>query len=181
MKLRLQIRVALWSNIGYVIHTKSSLVAFCINQHTVRQSVAVLLAYPRPLLYCANVLEPDLLIFLTYPTCLFAGCFPDSCVCVCEPFKVFEYSNRTKRYQLLRRIIRFRREHLKRQGRCKTVPIRQPKEDAEEEVELGEDETEEPPEGGQVQLHPLTNDALHAQNPYNKPTQILANSLKAVC
>lgn len=40
---------------------------------------------------------------------------------------------------------------MKRQGRCKTVPIRQPEEDAEEEVELGEDETEEPPEGGQVQ------------------------------
>lgn len=39
---------------------------------------------------------------------------------------------------------------MKRQGRCKTVPIRQPDEDAEVEVELGEDETEEPPEGGQV-------------------------------
>lgn len=42
---------------------------------------------------------------------------------------------------------------MKRQGRCKTAPIRQPEEDAEEEVELGEDETEEPPEGGQVQTH----------------------------
>ena len=45
---------------------------------------------------------------------------------------------------------------MKRQGRCKTVPIRQPEEDAEEEVELGEDETEEPPEGGQVQCHTET-------------------------
>jgi hypothetical protein len=145
----------------------------------VQQSVADSPAYPRPLLYCANVLEPDLLIFLSYPTFLFAGCFPGSRVC--EPFEVFECSNRTKRYQSLRHLIHCRREHLKRQGRCKTVPIRQPKEDAEEEVELGEDETEEPPEGGQVQLHPLTNDALHVQKPYNKPSQILANSLKAVC
>jgi radial spoke head protein 4/6 len=51
-----------------------------------------------------------------------------------------------------------RREHMKRQGRCVATPIRQPDEDAEEEVELGEDETEEPPEGGQV-LASVSDDA----------------------
>eukprot|EP00892_Ulva_mutabilis_P012544 jgi/Ulvmu1/9662/UM054_0094.1 len=52
------------------------------------------------------------------------------------------------------------REHMKRQGRCRTTVVRAPPEDAEEEEEreLQEDEQEEPPEGGQV-LAAVSDDA----------------------
>ena len=54
---------------------------------------------------------------------------------------------------------------MKRQGRCKTVPIRQPEEDAEEEVELGEDETEEPPEGCLLYTSPSPRDRTRSRMP----------------